>query len=53
MGSSLVASSPFLHQIAVIDILDFNHFDIGSDSMLAAEIEHLLGFGDATDEGSV
>ena len=39
--------------IRFIDILDFNHFDIGSDSMLAVKIEDLQGFGDATNEGSV
>ena len=39
--------------IRFIDILDFNHFYFGSDSMIAAEIEHLLCFDDATNEGSV
>ena len=36
--------------VRFIDILNLNHFDICSDTMLAAEIEHFLGLGDAADE---
>ena len=36
--------------IRFINILNLNHFDIGSDAMLATEIKHFLGFGDAADE---
>src|ERR1700736_1006824 len=35
--------------VSLVDFLDRNDFDIGRDVMLAAKIEHLLGFGDATD----
>jgi len=32
-----------------VGLLDGDDFDIGSDVMFAAEVEHLLGFGDAAD----
>src|SRR5713101_5271007 len=35
--------------VSFVDFLDRNDFDIGGDVMLAAKIEHLLGFGDAAD----
>ncbi len=36
--------------IRLIDILNLDHFDIGSDAVLATEIEHFLGLGDTADE---
>src|SRR5208337_66853 len=36
--------------VGFIDLLDGDDFDIGGDVMCAAEIEHLLGLGDAADE---
>src|SRR5258707_11048883 len=35
--------------ISFIDLLDFDEFDIGSDAVLGAEIEHLLGLANAAD----
>ena len=35
--------------VGFVDFLDGNDFDVGGDVVLAAEVEHLLGFGDATD----
>jgi hypothetical protein len=32
-----------------IDLLDRDDFDIGSDVVCAAKVEHFLGFGDAPD----
>ena len=36
--------------VGLVDLLDRNHFDIGSDVVLAAEVEHLLGLLDAADQ---
>jgi hypothetical protein len=36
--------------IRFINILNLNHFDIGSDAMFATEIKHFLGLSDAADE---
>src|SRR5438132_2341189 len=33
--------------VGFVDLPDGDDFDIGSDVVLAAEVEHLLGFGDA------
>src|SRR2546430_4016251 len=38
--------------VGFVDFLNRNDFDIGGDVMLAAKVEHLLGFGDATDRGA-
>ena len=37
-----------LHQslVGLVDLLDGNHFDIGSDVVRAAKVEHLLGLRD-------
>ena len=35
--------------VGFVDLLDRDDFDIGGDVVLAAEIEHLLSFGDAAD----
>ena len=35
--------------VGFVDLLDRDDFDIGGDVVLAAEVEHLLGFGDAAD----
>ncbi len=35
--------------IGFINILNANHFDVRRDAVLAAEIEHLLGLGEAAD----
>ncbi len=32
--------------VGFVDLLDGDHFNIGSDVMGSAKIEHLLGFGD-------
>ena len=36
--------------VGLVDLLDRDDFDIGGDVVLAAEVEHLLGLGDAADE---
>ena len=36
--------------VGFVDLLDGDDFDIGGDVVLAAEVEHLLGLGDAADE---
>ena len=36
--------------VGFVDLLDGDDFDIGSDAMCAAKIEHLLGLGDTADE---
>src|SRR5487761_1158164 len=36
--------------VGFVDLLDGDDFDIGGDVMCAAEVEHLLGFGDTADE---
>ena len=38
--------------IGVVDVLDVEHLDVGGDVVLGAEVEDLLGFGDAADEGA-
>src|SRR5205807_7311513 len=35
--------------VSFVDLLDGDNFNISGDVMLAAKIEHLLGFGDAAD----
>ena len=35
--------------VGFVDLLDRDDFDIGGDVVLPAEVEHLLGFGDAAD----
>ena len=35
--------------VGFVDLLDGDDFDVGGDVVLAAEVEHLLGFGDAAD----
>ena len=35
--------------VGFVDLLDGDDFDIGGDVVLAAKVEHLLGFGDAAD----
>src|SRR5580698_8677389 len=35
--------------IGVVDLLDGDDFDVGGDVVFAAEVEHLLSFGDASD----
>src|SRR5882724_10361748 len=43
----------FLHPfISFVDFLDGDHFDVGGDAVLVAEIEHLLRFLDASDGGA-
>src|SRR5262249_42750018 len=32
-----------------VDLLDGNHFDVGGDAVIGAEVEHLLRFADTTD----
>lgn len=36
--------------VGVVDFLDRDHFNIGGDTVLAAEVEHFLGLSDAADE---
>jgi hypothetical protein len=36
--------------VGLVDLLDRDHLDIGGDAVLAAEVEHLLGLGDAADQ---
>ncbi|OLU23449.1 hypothetical protein BVH06_24580 [Pseudomonas sp. PA27(2017)] len=36
--------------LGFVDVLDVDHFDVRDDVVLGAEVEHLLGFGDATDQ---
>ena len=36
--------------VGFVDLLDRNDLDVGGDVVLAAEVEHLLGFGEAADE---
>jgi hypothetical protein len=38
--------------VGFVDLLDADKLDIGGDAVLAAEIEHLLRFGDAADEAA-
>src|SRR5947209_5072463 len=38
--------------IGFVDLLDGDHFDVGGDALLSAEIEHLLRFLDASDGGA-
>ena len=38
--------------VGFIDLLDGNDFDIGSDVVCAAKVEHLLGLGDTADRRS-
>src|ERR1700722_5992400 len=38
--------------VGFVDLLHFDHLDIRIDSLLGAEIEHLLGFGNAADGGA-
>src|ERR1700723_856863 len=38
--------------VCFVDLLHFDHLDIRIDSLLGAEIEHLLGFGNAADGGA-
>src|SRR6266702_3761794 len=35
--------------VSFVDLLNGDNFDFAGDVVLAAEVEHLLGFGDATD----
>ena len=35
--------------VGLVDLLDRDHFDVGGDVVFAAEVEHLLGLGDAAD----
>jgi hypothetical protein len=35
--------------VSLVDLLNFDQFDIGSDAVIGAEIEHLLSFLDAAD----
>src|SRR5215471_4110981 len=35
--------------VGFVDFLDGNHLDVGGDVVRAAEVEHLLGFGNAAD----
>jgi hypothetical protein len=52
---SHVDRKPVLHirleqsLVGFVHLLDRDDFDIGSDIMLAAKVEHLLRFGDAAD----
>jgi hypothetical protein len=36
--------------VGLVDPLDRDHLHIGDDAVLAAEVEHLLGLGDAADQ---
>src|SRR6185312_1017916 len=36
--------------VSLVDLLNWNHLDVGSDVVLAAEIEHLLRFRDSADK---
>src|SRR5512133_62739 len=36
--------------VGLVHLLDWDEFDLGDDVVLGAEIEHLLGLLDATDE---
>ena len=38
--------------VSLGDVLTTNHFDLRDDAVLSAEVEHLLGFGDAADLGA-
>src|SRR5512135_964250 len=38
--------------VSFVNLLDGNDFDIGGDVVGPAEVEHLLGFGDAADVGA-
>src|SRR5258708_25556910 len=38
--------------VSFISLLDWDHLDIRGDVVLPAEIEHLLGFGNAADHGT-
>ena len=33
-----------------VDVFDVEHFDVASNPVLSAEIEHFLGFGNATNQ---
>ena len=35
--------------VGFVDLLDGDHFDVGGDVVLAAEVEHLLGLGNPAD----
>ena len=34
----------------LVDVFDVEHFDVAGNPVLGAEIQHLLGFGNATDQ---
>ena len=38
--------------VGLVDLLDRDDLDLRGDAVLPAEVEHLLGLGDATNEGS-
>lgn len=38
--------------ICFVDLLNVNHFNVCNDIVLAAEIEHFLGFGNSADHGT-
>src|SRR5215210_2378814 len=38
--------------VGLVDLLDRDHLDIGSDVVLSAEVEHLLRLGNAADIGA-
>ena len=38
--------------VGFVDLLDGDYFYVAGDVVLAAEVEHLLGFGDAADGGA-
>ncbi len=38
--------------VGFVDLVHADHFDVRGDVVLAAEVEHFLGFGEAADEGA-
>ena len=38
--------------VGLIDLLDGDDFDVGGDVVLATEVEHFLGFGEAANGGA-
>src|SRR4051794_33488378 len=38
--------------VRLVDLVGGNHFDVGADVVLGAEVEHFLGLRDAADHGA-
>src|SRR6266545_7317507 len=48
-GEAVLHVGPEQSLVGFVDLLDGDDFDVGSDVMFAAKVEHLLGLGDTAD----